>query len=114
MKKKIISLCVALLSLVHPAVAVSSPVVRPGQTLTGRIKKFECGDNCYLTITTPGGDVNALCSARACTPWFENQKMPARMIGRKVMVKTGMGKQFDGAGDVAGHYPAFEIITFIK
>jgi hypothetical protein len=47
-------------------------------------------------------------------PWFENQTMPARMIGRKVVVRTGTDKQFDGNCDVVGHYLAFRTITFVK
>jgi hypothetical protein len=103
---------VSSLGLPLPAFAESAP--KPGQTLAGRIKKFECGDNCYLTITTPTGDVDGLCSAKVCVPWFENQKMPSRMIGKKVVVTTGMDKQVDGNYDVVGRYLSFKKITFVK
>lgn len=104
--------CALSLGVATPVFAGSA--AKPGQTLVGRIKKFECGDNCYLTITTPKGDVAALCSATVCIPWFANQKMPSRMIGKKVVVRTGMDKQFDGNYDVAGHYLAFKTITFAR
>lgn len=114
MTKFFTAILIGLVVVSRPTTAAAKPAVKPGQTLTGKIKKFECGDNCYLTITTSKGDVDALCSAKSCVPWFENQKMPARMIGRKVVVKTGMDKQFDGNYDVAGHYLAFKTLTFTK
>lgn len=109
----ILALVVALSSAALPAAAAGAPV-KPGQTLAGKIRKFVCGDNCYLTIATSRGDVDALCSAKICVPWFENQKMPARMIGRKVVVTTGTDKQFDGNYDVVGHFLAFKTITLVK
>jgi hypothetical protein len=114
MHKPIACALIGALSLATLNPARAAPSAKPGQTLTGRIKKFQCGDNCYLTITTPKGEVDALCSAKVCVPWFENQKMPARMIGRKVVVRTGTDKQFDGNYDVVGHYLAFRTITFVK
>jgi hypothetical protein len=82
--------------------------------LTGVIKKFECGDNCYLTIETGGGEETGLCEAKPCIPWFENQKMPKKFVGRKVKVTTGIGKQVDGNYDVVGHTLSFKKLEFVK
>jgi hypothetical protein len=114
MKTEVIAVLIGIIAIAPTTTVAANSTTRPGQTLAGRIKKFECGDNCYLTITTSKGDVDALCSAPTCVPWFENQKMPSRMIGRKVVVTTGMDKQFDGNYDVVGHYLAFRTVTFVK
>lgn len=82
--------------------------------LTGVITKFECGDNCYLTIRTRTGEETGLCEARQCVPWFENQAMPKRFVGKRVTVTTGIGKQFDGNYDVVGHTTSFKAMTFGK
>jgi hypothetical protein len=82
--------------------------------LTGAIKKFECGDNCYLTIATSGGEETGLCEAKACVPWFENQKMPKKFIGKKVKVTTGVGKQVDGNYTVVGQTLSFKTLEFVK
>jgi hypothetical protein len=82
--------------------------------LTGVIKKFECGDNCYLTIATSGGEETGLCEAKACVPWFENQTMPKKFIGKKVMVTTGVGKQVDGNYTVVGQTLSFKKLEFVK
>ncbi len=38
--------------------------------VSGAIKSYECGDNCYLTITTEAGEeFTGLCAAEACQPW---------------------------------------------
>lgn len=84
------------------------------KTLTGAIRKFECGDNCYLTIETAEGEKTGLCEARPCVPWFENQTMPKKFIGRKVRVTTGIGKQFDGNYDVVGRTLSFRKMEFVK
>jgi hypothetical protein len=84
------------------------------KTLSGVITKFECGDNCYLTIRTKTGEETGLCEAKQCVPWFENQSMPKKFIGKRVTVTTGIGKQFDGNYDVVGHTTSFKTMTFEK
>ncbi len=50
-------------------------------TVTGRIKAFECGDNCYLILKSESGKtITGLCDAPQCTPWLENQQMPTKFI----------------------------------
>lgn len=91
-----------------PAKKASSKV------LTGAITKFECGDNCYLTIRTTRGEETGLCEAKPCIPWFENQEMPKKFLGRRVKVTTGIGRQVDGNYDVVGHTTSFKTLTFVK
>lgn len=86
----------------------------PAQTATGTIRNFECADNCYLTIRTKTGLTTALCEATACRPWFENQKIPQKLIGRRVAVTIGVGKQVNGNYEVVGTFPAFKTLTFVK
>lgn len=108
MLKQIVAMTFALLA--------SAPLVHAtsAKTLTGVITKFECGDNCYLTIRTKTGEETGLCEAKQCVPWFENQAMPKKFIGKRVTVTTGIGKQFDGNYDVVGHTTSFKTMTFVK
>lgn len=83
------------------------------ETVSGRIKSFECGDNCYLTITRKtGGALTGLCSAAECNAWNEQAAMPSDMVGVAVTVIVGMGKQFDAAGNEMGSFPAFTDIVY--
>lgn len=80
---------------------------RKGERLAGVIESFECGDNCYLTIVSRGRKITGLCVAKACQPWNEAAEMPRHLVGRKVTVVQGIGKQFDGAGNEMGDFPSF-------
>ena len=84
------------------------------KTLEGVIKGFECGDNCYLTIKVGKADETGLCEAKACVPWFENQKMPRAMVGRKVKVTLATGVQRDGSGKAMGKMTSFKTLDFVK
>ncbi len=92
----------------------SAKSIAATKVVEGAIRKFECGDNCYLTIRTAKGEETGLCEAKACVPWFEEQKMPRAMIGRKVKVTTGTGVQRDGAGNVMGKTTSFKTLDFVK
>lgn len=77
-------------------------------TLTGVIKSFECGDNCYLTILTPSGDeVDGLCAAIQCEPWNQKTTIPRTLIGAHVTVDVDAGTQLDGEGNDVGSFRAF-------
>jgi hypothetical protein len=90
------------------------PPATGGGTVKGRITGYECGDNCYLTITdATGKEHNALCTARECAAWNDVGEMPQRYIGRKVVAALGRGEQYDGNDDLVGLYPAFRSIRFI-
>jgi hypothetical protein len=85
------------------------------KTATGRIIRFECGDNCYLVIKTKAGEeLTGLCVAQTCRPWNEAAEMPAKYVGRRVAVTRGTGKQVDGSGNVMGDFPSFTSIRFFK
>lgn len=84
------------------------------KTLEGAIKGFECGDNCYLTIKVGKADETGLCEAKACVPWFEQQKMPRSMIGKKVRVTLSTGVQRDGSGKAMGKMTSFKTLDFVK
>lgn len=84
------------------------------KTIEGTIKGFECGDNCYLTIKLAKGEETGLCEAKACAPWFENQKMPRAMIGKKVRITTATGVQRDASGKAMGKMTSFKTLDFVK
>jgi hypothetical protein len=94
--------------------AASSTAAAAPRKLTGAITRFECGDNCYLTIDTGAGEKTGLCEAKACAPWFENQEMPKKFIGKRVTVTVGTGKQYDGNYTVVGRTTAFKKLEFEK
>ncbi len=99
-------------SIVIANLMSASPSFAEDKAETGIIKSYECGDNCYLTITTDKGEeLTALCAADACGAWNEQAEMPADLIGKKVEVSVGSGKQYDGAGNEMGDFPSFTKVT---
>lgn len=84
------------------------------QKASGTIKGYECGDNCYLTITTKGSEeLTGLCVADACSGWNADAAMPAEFIGKRVEVTIGTGQQVDADGNLMGDFPAFTEIVFV-
>ena len=92
----------------------SAKTIAATRTIEGTIRKFECGDNCYLTIKVGKGEETGLCEAKACAPWFENQKMPRAMIGKKVKVTLATGVQRDASGKAMGKMTSFKTLDFVK
>jgi hypothetical protein len=85
------------------------------KTMTGRIVRFECGDNCYLVIKTKTGkELTGLCTAEACRPWNDMAEMPAKYVGRRVNLTLGKGQQVDGAGNVMGEFLSFTSVKLLK
>lgn len=105
----------AVAALLPVLLAALAPCASAAQSVTGTIRKFECGDNCYLTIKVKRGkELTGLCTADACRPWNEQAAMPRKLIGRKVLVTLGTGQQVDGSGNVMGDFTAFTKIEFVK
>lgn len=97
-----------LSSMVFAAVMTTLPVRAEDAPVSGVIKSYECGDNCYLTITKDSGEeLTGLCAAETCGAWNEVAEMPADMVGKKVNAMVGTGKQYDGDGNEFGEFPAF-------
>ena len=92
----------------------SAKAIAATKTIEGTIRKFECGDNCYLTIKTAKSEETGLCEAKACVPWFEKQKMPKSFVGKKVKATTGTGVQRDASGRTMGKMTAFKTLDFVK
>jgi len=77
--------------------------------LSGAIKSFECGDNCWLTITQPDGqEETGMCVAKTCVPCWENQTMPTTFVGKNVQVKLGVRWKVDGNYERNGYAISFE------
>ncbi len=94
--------------------AFAPPALAEDNAATGNIKSYECGDNCYLTITKDNGEeLTALCAADECAPWNEEAAMPDEMIGKAVEVTIASGKQYDGAGNEMGEFPSFAKVSVV-
>lgn len=98
-----------------------SPESKTGNTpsasvIEGRIESYICGDNCYLTVVDAQGDTHSgLCASETlCKDWNEVGDMPASFKGKAVKVSVGLGKQFDGEGNVVDTIEAFERIELIQ
>ncbi len=102
----------AFVSLLLMSVFLTATPSLAADMATGIIKSYECGDNCYLTITkNDGEELTALCAADACTPWNEQAAIPDDMIGKTVEVTITSGKQYDGAGNEMGEFPSFSKVV---
>lgn len=83
------------------------------KTVDGKIKRFECGDNCYLTIVdAKKNEITGLCVARECASWNFQTTMPAFFVGKGIRVTLGEGKQLDGSGNVMGTMVSFTELRF--
>ncbi len=102
--------------IVAAAIVCALPAAAAERKAAGRIVSYECGDNCYLTIKTSSGrEVTALCAAKGCAAWNEQTEMPKQYIGRRVQqVSIGVGKQYDGSGNLMGDFPAFTKVVLRK
>jgi hypothetical protein len=84
------------------------------RTIEGKVKNFGCGDNCYLTISTPyGGDILGLCVAPECGPWNFFSNIPQEYLGKKVAVTVDVGDRIDGSGDFVDRAIAFTSVIFL-
>ena len=92
-----------------------APAATTDNRLAATIKSFECGDNCYLIVTdAKGREVTGLCEAKACQPWNEKTQIPRKLVGRQVLITTGVGVQRDGGGAVMGKMKSFRKIEFAQ
>lgn len=97
------------------AIALSGPSLAKDRTITGSIRSFECGDNCYLTIVdSKKAEQVGLCAAPECASWNEEAAMPSRYKGKRVKVTVGQGQQVDDSGNVMGEMMAFKKIKFLN
>ncbi len=86
------------------------------ERMYGKIMNYECGDNCYLTIrTNTGQNITGLCSAPECRDWNENTEMPAKFIGKTILVLVGSGDQTTIDGHPMNQdFVSFENIEFVS
>lgn len=79
-----------------------------GPRVEGTILRFECGDNCWLTINW-GDDqeLTALCLAKACAPWNMRAAMPKDLVGKDVSAVLGAGAAVNGEGEIQNYALAF-------
>lgn len=109
MKRIIFAMLLLSVGLCASAAQARDPVIE------GVISAYDCGDNCYLTITDASGRAHgALCTAPLCRTWNEKAEMPTRFKGRKVRATVGTAPQYDGAGHVMGKMEAFKKIDLLK
>lgn len=78
------------------------------RTFEGTITSYDCGDNCYLTITDlQGQEQTGLCGASICELWGEDESSFSRYQGKKVRITVDKGEQINGEGEVMGEMDAF-------
>ncbi|TPN49394.1 hypothetical protein FJ976_14050 [Mesorhizobium sp. B1-1-9] len=95
-------------------IAQCGPSFSKDRKITGTIRGFECGDNCYLTIVDRKKEEQVgLCSAPECGSWNEQTAMPSRYKGKRVTVTVGQGQQIDDGGNVMGEMMSFTKIRFL-
>ena len=85
------------------AVAVRTPAPSPADYRTVILERFECGDNCYLTVRPPREGAEArsiLCTAPQCDEWRDAGALPSDLVGASAQVAFGRGDQRDAAGNV--------------
>lgn len=93
----------------QPAASTSNKA----KAVSGRLVKFECGDNCYLTILTDdGNEQTGLCGTGPCDAWNRKGFMPQTMVGKRVTVTLGIGQQVRGEDEPGGHMISFETVKF--
>ena len=97
----------AFSALLAPLPAMAGP-----RRISAKIVGFECGDNCYLTVKpSRGAEITGLCVAPQCQPWNEATKLPRRVIGARVIVTLGTGRQLDAEGNDMGPFPSITAIS---
>jgi hypothetical protein len=104
-------------SELHDATKATFWLVRAAQSdaiVNGKIKAFDCGDNCYLTIATKSGDEVGLCVAPECEPWNADAVIPDKLIGRAVEATIGIGERYDGSGTFMDHALSFRRVSIKK
>jgi hypothetical protein len=104
-------------SELHDATKATLWLVRAAQSeavVKGKIKAFDCGDNCYLTIATKTGDEVGLCVAPECEPWNNDAVIPDKLIGKTVEAVIGIGERYDGSGTFMDHALSFRHVTVKK
>ena len=113
---KHLSSSVALALFVAASMLVQSgPSLAKDKTITGKIRSFECGDNCYLTIVDRKKvEQVGLCSAPECESWNDQTAMPSRYKGKRVTVTVEQGQQVDDSGNVMGEMMSFTKIRFLN
>lgn len=95
-------------------IAQCGPSFSNDRRITGTIRGFECGDNCYLTIVDgKKAEQVGLCAAPECESWNELTVMPSRYKGKRVTVTVGQGQQVDDSGNVMGEMMSFTKIRFL-
>lgn len=101
--------------------AVMAVLLTPGyavaqeefNVLTGTVAGFECGDNCYLTVTFgEAGQLVGLCVAPECANWNEQVAIPEGLVGAAVRVEVGVGEQYQG-DELTAPYIAFTSVTVL-
>lgn len=82
----------------------------------GKIKKFECGDNCYISIVDElNNEMPFLCYTSECKSWLEKGGIPEDRRGLLVEVEfRSDGKQVDGNGDLVSAFAEVVNMRFVS
>lgn len=99
----------AFLMTIAASAAQAQSAAPPKMAAT--ISKFECGDNCWLTVKWKQGEKQLLCM-KACAAWAEKTQMPKSFVGRKVTVTLGVAPAFDGSNEIRDYVLAATELKF--
>lgn len=103
---------IAFCAIITPALAEKS---LKNKSLVATIVSYECGDNCYLTVSDEQGTERVgLCAAPLCDTWNQATEMPKKFVGKKISFVIGTGQQFDASGALMGEMEAFMQIKLLK
>lgn len=105
-------LSIAFCAVIPPVLAEKTV---NNKSLIATIVSYECGDNCYLTVTDEQGTERVgLCAAPLCDTWNQAAEMPKKFVGKKISFVIGTGQQFNASGDLMGEMEAFMQIKLLK
>lgn len=92
----------------------SAQALESGIVIEGHILKYECGDNCYLTVLDSALNEHVgLCTAPLCRSWNFVAKMPGRFAGIRVRATVTAGNQLNGDAEIIGKFDAFSQIELL-
>ena len=78
----------------------------------GILSSYQCGDNCWLTITIENKEKSFLCAAKECTD-FDEATFKDNYSGKKVQLKISKDDVVDGSGKKQGESESVTSIEFI-
>lgn len=85
------------------------------QKITAVLKRFECGDSCYVVVVNNAGrEESFLCSAPICERWVDSGYLPVELRNQRVGITLSQKNLYTSSGKIAGTDLSAEKIEFIS